>query len=572
MMTSARRISRNGRRAPQNQRANLRDFKMGLPVAASSLPRLRSITPGPRRRRGVTAARRLALLGAALSFVGLSGAAHAQTATKVGADACDYVDGTTMVRIALPENIDATGGFVRGILIEGNGGTGDNRGIAMNILRRNFAGRYGFATAGTGGIDGTQTFASKGAIVLRGIELCGAMLGHPETKDAPFISWGASSGGALAYGIAMLAPKRAIAFGANVPAALNPANPTDEMLAIPGMFSAGQLDMIVGPLTSNVGPMMTRARPRGALWSKNEMEGVGHADGHVFDMWIPFLDKAIAKRLPPDADPRKGPVTLLPVAESSGYLLDDSTWDTGLTTFAAYADFPGDKRGANTSWVIDEDMARQQRAFTSRRRVVDLTLMGRSDAAVFGFVTRQKVGTTIELTGVATKYPGWTTATLFRGAKMIASVTNGEPFKFSVPIAADDPNGLAFHAIVDGPMGMKVTQPWTVLKLPGAGAPPEPMDAGAAGASGTDAGASDNAGSSGSAGTGGSGASAGTGGQTAPRGGSAGGAAAAGASGAKGGDTGSSSSGGGCAFGGSGATGGGVLLVLLACVLRRRKR
>jgi hypothetical protein len=91
----------------------------------------------------------------------------------------------------------------------------------------------------------------------------------------------------------------------------------------------------------------------------------GHGPGEkTWPLVLSFLRHSFAARVPPEADPRPGPVRLVELAVDQGHL--GANWDAasgGYQTLAVapYADFTGDRSGA--SWLINAAYAADWQAF-----------------------------------------------------------------------------------------------------------------------------------------------------------------------------------------------------------------
>ena len=261
---------------------------------------------------------------------------------------------------------DDTTEVIRGLFINGNPGTSDNTGWVLNSQMQEYAKQFHFGLCATQNVSGSSTYNFYGGKLLDALEKWADMGMNPELRNVPWCVTGNSSAGAFTYGLAMFAPERTICFGANVPATLNPREPSDEGLRVPGIFICGEVDHTVGNLEqSTIGDRMTLNRPKGALWSKIEVQGMGHEHRRTMHIFYPFFEKCIALRLPVDANPRLGPVALNPVSEDSGWIALDTTWTSGFTEIHPIdsVEFP---RDPNSSWCLDKDMAFLDRAYTSR--------------------------------------------------------------------------------------------------------------------------------------------------------------------------------------------------------------
>jgi hypothetical protein len=110
-------------------------------------------------------------------------------------------------------------------------------------------------------------------------------------------------------------------------------------------------------------PVLAEHRPKGALWGWMAVEGVGHEFAGQEVLAMPILYAAVRLRYPADGDVRKGPVRLKSVDLESGWVADNTTWKSGLTTITPAKKFKGDV--AKSSWLLNEDIAFIYRAYAT---------------------------------------------------------------------------------------------------------------------------------------------------------------------------------------------------------------
>ena len=72
-------------------------------------------------------------------------------------------------------------------------------------------------------------------------------------------------------------------------------------------------------------------RPNGARWALAYEGNTGHAGGNVDGMFFTLFDHAIRARYPAGATTLNGPVTLLDLPETSGWLATKPTVANGLS-------------------------------------------------------------------------------------------------------------------------------------------------------------------------------------------------------------------------------------------------
>jgi len=191
-------------------------------------------------------------------------------------------------------------------------------------------------------------------------------------------------------------------------------------LEVPVCMFSGALEDTMNALL--VEAMQTH-RPRGAHFAWAMVEGQGHAETDQATLAIPFLDHCIRLRYPPEADPRAGPVALKSLDLSSGWLADNTTWQSGLTQIAPYSD-PGDA-AATTSWLPDEDIAFLYRAYATFAPALKLT------NPPSGAVWVVQPGADLTIAVDASGLPGWRALALYDGAQKLAEVATG-PASFAV--------------------------------------------------------------------------------------------------------------------------------------------
>jgi hypothetical protein len=173
----------------------------------------------------------------------------------------------------------------------------------------------------------------------------------------------------MSYGFNALRPEKTIALITNKGGNVNNRLPPAASLKTPGILVAGELDTDLR--NDRIQGLFDDNRPRGALWSWVEQEGIAH-DGGADALILPFMAEAIRLRYPANQKPTgAGGVQLLDVPTTNGWLADQSTWTSGLTKVWSYSDYPGDKQQAG--WLLNENMAFVYRAFSTYDRVANLT-------------------------------------------------------------------------------------------------------------------------------------------------------------------------------------------------------
>jgi hypothetical protein len=244
-----------------------------------------------------------------------------------------------------------------------------------------------------------------------GIRQLATQCSHPELVSAPWLPIGHSNGGQMSYGLNALRPERCIATVTSKGAYYNNTRPPPPVLRTPGLLIAGEVDNLLG--RTNIQDLFTGNRPRGALWAWVEEEGSGHPENDSPEIIRPFIAECVRLRLPADADPRNGPVTLRDVPETSGWLVEPESYKAGFAKIYPYAAYPGDRSTAG--WLPTERVAMIFRAFASYHKAATATLEG-----VTGAVAEWGTRVTYR---VATPAGDWTTLQLFEGATPLTSFT-----------------------------------------------------------------------------------------------------------------------------------------------------
>ena len=263
-------------------------------------------------------------------------------------------------RLWIPNDVTV----IRGVIILGNGAGGDQRNRTEETDWQALARAHGFALMGTRGYvcyRSTALVDEEVRILLNDLALYATASGHPEVAHLPFVLAGWSGGGQMANGINTKIPERVIAFIANKGSNyLAPSSAAS--LKTPSILVAGQLDGQTN--RDGITNLFQNNRPSGALWADAFEWNTGHAEGNVDGVFFTFFDHAIRARYPAGATPLTGPVTLLDLPETSGWLATAPTFNNGLSgTVYPYAGYPGTKTTA--CWLMDADVANLYRGFAT---------------------------------------------------------------------------------------------------------------------------------------------------------------------------------------------------------------
>jgi len=338
-------------------------------------------------------------------------------------------DGVKMIKLWIPPGIHP----VKGVFISGHGGGGgDSRNFARDENVRALAMRLGFAVAGLHNFPGRRVYEEGAEVFFTALDRFAGMGHQPELANLPFVMYGSSNGGSATYGFINYAPERAICFVANVSAGGRPEVPVDEALQVPGVFIIGKFDALIGQRgVDRTEKMIKEARIKGALWSW-ALELKGHEDGYSFDIYMKLVEQAVQMRYPGKGDPSGGMVELVAIGENDGWLVDQESWESGLTYVDSYKDYRGDKEKAG--WVLNEEMAYIYRSLATHHnplkiavREFDRTYNPNTDPGTMfslgGPVANP--GDRVTITCDASGFPGWEKIEFFNGAKKLGEVKAG---------------------------------------------------------------------------------------------------------------------------------------------------
>lgn len=355
-------------------------------------------------------------------------------ATQVGRAAIyDYAvnDGSNRaLRLNMPDDLPV----VRGILSWGNGGVGDSRGQATSIELVPFARAHGFCVVATSGFD--FTVPGTYDVYMTGLDRLATMSGHPELNQVPWMPLGHSNGGIMSYLLAVNNPARSVSFAISKAVEFANQNPPAATLAIPGLLVAGELDTSIR--VTGIKALYDANRPRGGLWAWAEEQGIGHEDGAEDDLERPIAEDVLALRYPETQDAKDR--SLRPVSESSGWLVDTSSYKEGWARIYPYADYPGDRRAAG--WLPTKRSAYIFRAFASYyKATTDVALISPTNPRV------TELGAPI---GYQMSPPpgNWTTIEFYEGSTLLARKSRADAADLSVTITAERPGYSVFHAVV----------------------------------------------------------------------------------------------------------------------------
>lgn len=308
---------------------------------------------------------------------------------------------------------------IRGVIILPNGVGGDSRGIVTNTFWQTLARMYGFALMGTrgyvcydGNFAGTVSVDTEVPVLLSDFAWYATESERPEVANLPMIITGWSACGQVAYGINTKIPERIITFIANKGGNYIQPPLVAAALKTPCFLVAGELDG-----QEAIRNNFQIHRPKGAIWAVAFEEDAWHKEGNVNGVWYTFLDHAIRARLPAGTPPLTGPVTLLDLPETSGWLAAEPTGSSGLSgKVYPYADYPGTKTSA--CWLMDADVANLYRGFATWGPAVTVTVVGGPT-----FAAGQTIQFNVSVDSAL--FPDWVSADVYDGAVKLGTVTNG---------------------------------------------------------------------------------------------------------------------------------------------------
>lgn len=348
----------------------------------------------------------------------------------------DYADpATKKFCVVIPEGLKT----VRGLLVECNYAGGDSRlNWTFCHYYREFMHLHDFGlVASTGDIRHVKAFQAFRDC----LQMVSVTSQHPELVNAPYAAAGFSSGGGFASTLITMDPDRTIAAGIiearyNFTAFLppNPPPPAAVLaaaLAIPSvLFSGGKHNppSVQTGIFKMVDEVFVPFRPKGAEYAWLVLPGYGHeyAENRQDLLIMPLMDLAVRTRYPKDGDPTKGPVKLLSIDPASGWVADNTTWQSGLTKIHPAKLFKGDP--GHTSWLQSEDIAFIYRAYATHNNPLTISSPGPCGPGTPPVAPGSNVSITVD----ATQFPNWKKLEFYDGAKKLGTVT-AAPAQFTAP-------------------------------------------------------------------------------------------------------------------------------------------
>lgn len=331
----------------------------------------------------------------------------------------DHAEGEHNFRLVVPSDLRV----IRGILIVAPYSGGDSRGYHEQVWYREFLSFHGFAFLGA-----SNFYLHDYAVLQAALKQLASDSQHPELIHAPFAVTGFSAGGGFTRRLMKEDPDRVIA-GVVVGSTMKlNGELTDVHRRVPMCVINGELEHDPGDgpgMAKQLEPVLADQRPKGARWSWMAVQGVGHEVAGQEVLSMPILDAAVRLRYPQDADVRKGPVKLKEMELNVGWVADNASWATGLTTITPANRFRGNL--AKSSWLLNEDIAFIYRAYSTLDWPLKITSPHREEAKDHLY----KAGATVTLQVDESKFVGWKKLELYDGANKVGEL-NDEPATFTV--------------------------------------------------------------------------------------------------------------------------------------------
>src|SRR5262245_11863589 len=346
----------------------------------------------------------------------------------------DYADpATKKFCVVIPEGLKT----VRGLLVNCNYAGGDSRGDwTFCHYYREFMHLHGFGlVASAGDIPHVKAFQAFRSC----LQMVSVTSQHPELVNAPYVAVGFSAGGGFASTLITMDPDRTIAAGIiearyNFTAFLPPNTPPSAAvlaaaLAIPSVLISGGKGNSNAPtgVFKMVDEVFVPFRPRGAEYAWLVLPGYGHeyAENRQDLLIMPLMDLAVRTRYPKDGDPTKGPIKLRSIDPATGWVADNTTWQSGLTKIVPAKQFKGDL--GHSSWLQNEDIAFIYRAYATHNNPLTITSPGPCGPGT----PAVDPGSNVPIVVDASKFPNWKRLEFYDGAKKLGTV-NAAPTQFTV--------------------------------------------------------------------------------------------------------------------------------------------
>jgi hypothetical protein len=338
----------------------------------------------------------------------------------------DYADpATKQFCVVIPEGLKT----VRGLLVQCNYAGGDSRGDwTFCHYYREFMHLHDFGlVASAGDIRHVKAFQAFRDC----LQMVSVASKHPELVNAPYAAVGFSAGGGFASTLITMDPDRTIAAGIiearyNFTAFLptNPPPPAAVLaaaLAIPSVLISGgkgNTNAQTG-VFKMVDEVFVPFRPKGAEYAWLVLPGYGHeyAKNRQDLLIMPLMDLAVRTRYPKDGDPTKGRIKLLSIDPATGWVADNTTWQSGFTKIVPARQFKGDL--GHSSWLQNEDIAFIYRAYATHNNPLTITSPGPCGPGT----PAVDPGSNVPITVDASQFPNWKKLEFYDGAKKLGTVT-----------------------------------------------------------------------------------------------------------------------------------------------------
>jgi hypothetical protein len=160
-------------------------------------------------------------------------------------------------------------------------------------------------------------------------------------------------------------------------------------------------------------------RPQGAEYAWLVLPAYGHeyAVNRQDLLIMPLLDLAVRTRYPRDGDPTKGPIKLRSIDPATGWVADNTTWNSGLTKIVPARQFKGDL--GHSSWLQNQDIAFIYRAYATHNNPLTITSPGPCGPGT----PAMDPGSEVTIVVDAGKFPHWKKLEFFDGARKLGTVT-----------------------------------------------------------------------------------------------------------------------------------------------------
>lgn len=314
-------------------------------------------------------------------------------------------------RLCIPEGLTK----VRGILVVTDWSNGDSRDCYKEAWYSEFLYLHGFAFLGaTGTASHMEAFQMMQHVLIQ----MAKDSQHPEIATVPFVTTGFSSGGGFASYLLVHDPTRVIA-SVPVCARLNftGVTPSSANLHTPACIISGEQENFEPVVL----PVLEAYRPLGAMFGWMTVQGTGHGRVGQEVLAMPFLDAVTRLRYPSDGNMNKGSVPLKSIDPGKGWIGDNTTWKSVLTTIIPSKQFKGD--AGSTSWLPSEDIAFIYRAYATYDKPLTIT----SPSPDLSSVQVWDPGSNITVVVDDTKFLQWTKLEFYDGAHRLGIITHGLP-------------------------------------------------------------------------------------------------------------------------------------------------